>query len=164
MTHFGVKELVLVNTPKLKKSSILVALTDSPSKPTSPVKETQTKEIPTEVAPPTPITPTRGRHSEPEISVTKKVRKRDRFLRHSADSTALSVFYIDTPATESTTENTLVEETDSGEVMDNINPEFQERIQAIENDSELQAKVNFALDNWIGTRYNNYLKTRHQSR
>ena len=37
--------------------------------------------------------------------------------------------------------------------MDEINPEFQERIRAIKNDNELRAKVNFALHNWIGTRY-----------
>ena len=57
-------------------------------------------------------------------------------------------------------EEAWIEETDSTVRMDEINPEFQERIQAIENDGELQAKVNFALDNWIGTRYIRILNLR----
>ena len=165
---YGIKELLRNSTYQLQKSTILVALADSPSPSavTPPLKGAPTKGVPTKAtttkATTTKETTTRGRHSGPEITAVGKLfGNRDQIHPHSVDSLAFSVFCINNPIPEVPTEEPLIEETVLTETLDEINPEFQNRIRAIQNDSELQAKVNFALDNWIGTRYSNYLNPRH---
>ena len=175
---YGIKELLRNSTYQLQKSTILVALADSPSPSTvtpplkgaptkgTPTKATTTKATTTKATTTkettTKETTTRGQHSGPEITAVGKLfGNRDQIHPHSVDSLAFSVFCINNPIPEVPTEEPLIEETVLTETLDEINPEFQNRIRAIQNDSELQAKVNFALDNWIGTRYCNYLNPRH---